>query len=210
MNYPKHRRLNNNTATLSKPFRSPLKVTKPQQHTARPSINTNHDGRGEKKRQVETVSNDIRSSPSSDDTTQARKDYAALSQQLRQRRQDLDILQRAINIHAADQQNTLDGLIARWQTIARDAANEVFEATDAQIKDMGGLQALNQADDQEVKPSYAEHTELEAKVSSNYLFPRLMLLTVAESQYNMVVMLCHLNIDPELLDFDLETEQWRC
>lgn len=150
----KRRRLNDNAATLSKPFHSPLKVNnKKAKLSAHDADDDKHEAESQSNSHKEqcpidgvkgsATTQETASSPVKDkDVTQLQREYAALSQDLKHRRQNLDMLQQALNIRTSNQQEKLDKLIIRWRLIAREVADEVYTTTSAQVKDMGGLQAI--------------------------------------------------------------------
>ena len=158
MNPAKRRCVHNANSTLVKPFRSPLKLqdseikakqeqTKDddneQQSPIRPASEPTIERASS--RQVDTsatpVPDDDQPNPTFDDIDKLQRDYAALGLQLRRRRQDLDVLQQAQTFRSSKQEEKLAKLIMKWRSIARDAADELFESTSCQINDMGGLQA---------------------------------------------------------------------
>lgn len=147
MNPAKRRRLDATASTLSKPFRSPLKVIPNNQAAVPNAKNDRTDNKATSPCEVKrTTASTTHPSPSNDleqeqDVTELQKEYAALSQQLRKLRQDLDIVEQAHRIQSNNQEKKLNEAILKWRSIARDAADEVFESASTRVKDMGGLQA---------------------------------------------------------------------
>lgn len=150
----KRRRLNDNAAILSKPFRSPLKLNDRQSKTSAHGANDEKrelpspsQMQGKHQAVDDANSPAIRSEDKSSltpekDVVQLQREYAALCQQIKHRRQTFDVLQRALTIRTSDQREKLDKSIVKWQIIAREVADEVYASMNAQVKDMGGLQAM--------------------------------------------------------------------
>jgi len=151
MNPAKRRRLDATTSTLSKPFRSPLRVTSDIHQSADPVAKRDHadsqattPAKTEQLKAVPTKSatwSPSRELDEEQDITGLQKEYAALSQQLRKLRQDLNAVEQAQRLQAAGQEEKLNKAILKWRDIARDAADEVFESASNRVRDMGGLQA---------------------------------------------------------------------
>ncbi|KAK5945599.1 hypothetical protein PMZ80_002804 [Knufia obscura] len=150
MNPAKRRRLDATASTLSKPFRSPLKVI-PNHQAAIPNEKNDHaDNQATTPCQALPATDAPTKLPTSSptkhpdeevDITELQKEYSALSQQLRKLRQDLDAVEQAHKIQSTNQEEKLNRLILKWRDVARDAADEVFESASSRVKDMGGLQA---------------------------------------------------------------------
>lgn len=162
MNSAKRRRLNdNNAAILSKPFRSPLKSSPGQSKSVHSRDNhEQQDSERARKPITDLISpalehKGIPEHP--EDVVQLQRDYAALCQQLRHRRQTLDVLKQALAVASSGQPDKLKSLVAKWRIIAREAADEVYESTSAQVKDMGGLVTM-QKHSQELASDWHDNT----------------------------------------------------
>ena len=150
MNPAKRRRLDATASTLSKPFRSPLKVTANCQPTnliakaddADSQVSTFLKSGSSTAVSARPAASSWSKKPGEEiDVTSLQREYAALSQQLRKLRQDLDAVEQAHQIQSTNQEEKLNAATLKWRNIARDAADEVFESASNRVKDMGGLRA---------------------------------------------------------------------
>ncbi|KAK5096314.1 hypothetical protein LTS08_007570 [Lithohypha guttulata] len=241
MHQAKRRRLNDTASVLSKPFRSPLKLTSKSHPSSAEATKHNVEQQVRDQDAISRETNDQESNAASpkkpsvfytahhheidaksttvDDIDKLQREYAALGQELRRYRQDLDVLQQAHTLRSGNQQAKVDGLVLKWKTIARDAADDLFQSTSDRIKQMGGLQVwqknasqcqvddwYNSKEDQPFSDDESGDHELkqQALMSKKIKRPEAM-----PQFYTMDVMLQQLNIDPGLLNFDPATEQWR-
>jgi hypothetical protein len=56
-------------------------------------------------------------------------------------RQDLDTVEQALKIEQAGQDTELEALIAKWKTVSREAAEELFAGARDRVNRMGGVRA---------------------------------------------------------------------
>lgn len=212
----KRARLNADVAILSRPFRSPLKANADQK--VQPS-------------KTVTDSDDCSTSIESTNVINVQREYASLGQQLRKLRQDLDAVQQASKLHSSNQEEKLNNAIKQWRGIARDAADDAFIVASQRVNNMGGLQAWKKhsqdrndwfdnensgdhpsSDDVDAFEQY--QTEEQRKDEDQgedeevSHISRLSNLTVLQQSFNMPLMLRQLNIDPDLLGFDENSERW--
>jgi len=151
MNPAKRRRLDATASALSKPFRSPLRVTSSNRQSTVEIAKTDYADnqattpvKSEHNKAVPSklaTWNPSRELEGEQDITKLQKEYAALSQQLRKLRQDFDVVEQARQLRAAGREEKLNKAILKWRDVARDAADEVFESASKRVNDMGGLQA---------------------------------------------------------------------
>lgn len=155
---------NVSASTLSKPFRSPLKVNDALKNKSPDKVvsdtspvkaksSSQPDGTSSRAAQKQTASlpsllrQSTNGNVADDEVTALQKEYAALTQRLRSLRQDLDAAEQAIQIRSLQHEDKLQSSAERWREIARDAAEDVFVAADRRIQDMGGLRAWQQRAD---------------------------------------------------------------
>ena len=142
MNPAKRRRLDATASTLSKPFRSPLKVTSSHRTALQNAKKEHADHQATTPCKIQSATSTLPTNHvEKQDITELQREYAALTQQLRKLRQDLDAVEQAHRIQSTGQEEKLICLVSKWRTIARDAADEVFESASSRVKDMGGLHA---------------------------------------------------------------------
>ncbi|EXJ70688.1 uncharacterized protein A1O5_05678 [Cladophialophora psammophila CBS 110553] len=157
MHPAKRRKLHQPCGFQNKPFRSPLRSANPQ---PQPSVeqaqihlpaaglsSSPHQSSPDIKPDIVRLSlpraSGLRSSsrltavdPESRDL---QKQHTALSFRLNQLRQSLEIAEEALQIEASKQDDELRALIARWRTVAQDAAEELFADAKERIDRMGGV-----------------------------------------------------------------------
>jgi len=148
----KKRRLNQGTAFLNKPFRSPLRPT-PGSHNEQKSspdaklqANTNRDLPSPR---MTTPSDSIETPENLHMTVDSakvaykdvQKEYTALSLHLKKLSQSLDVAQQALQIEKSDQDIQLQALISKWKAVAQDAAEKLFVDAKERIDQMGGVSA---------------------------------------------------------------------
>ncbi|KAJ9650503.1 hypothetical protein H2198_010190 [Neophaeococcomyces mojaviensis] len=164
-------------------------------------------------------------STTNDDVIQLQRQYSSLTQQLRKLKQDLDVTEHALKIQSSTEKGQLEALILKWRSIARDAADDVFAAAQSRVKAMGGLKAWQ---DNALRSSDMWHDALpqkqckvngEADEDLDEGFEdedrakdsRVDKDNEEEEQdqsLTMVTMLRQMNIDPDLLGIDEETQRW--
>lgn len=75
------------------------------------------------------------------------KEYAALVQQLRNLKHQLNLAEQAWNLSKSDQVAQLESRVQKWQSVAQDAADHVYTLTQARMKaddSLGEWQRLHQ------------------------------------------------------------------
>lgn len=152
----KRRRLDQGTAFLNRPFRSPLRksVTTSSQnepHTnqdSKPQANANgsHDLPSPRVTVLGDSPDRPEQLPLSVDADkvepkESQKDYIALSLQLKKLSQSLDVAQQALQIEHSNQHVQLQALISKWKAVAQDAAEKLFTDAKERIDHMGGVAA---------------------------------------------------------------------
>lgn len=147
MHPAKRRRLDQSSATLTKPFSSPLRLDWKKQLTANRRSDELNSGNVTPKSPSTSITTERSSlSPSQPSTSNAeyvalRKQYVALSKQLNKLRQSLDVAQQALRIESSDKNIELEALILKWRDVARDAADELFPVAQDQVRNTGGVSA---------------------------------------------------------------------
>lgn len=156
MHPAKRRRLDQSTASLTKPFRSPLRKD-PGNPSHKPNI-TSPDTKlhqDTKLSPLVTTSNDPAettkkpqgsASTGSTETTNAehrdlQKEHVALTLHLKKLCQSLDVAQQALQIETSNQLVQVQVLISKWTAVARDVAEQLFDEAKERIDHMGGLKA---------------------------------------------------------------------
>ena len=152
MHLVKRRRLNQGTAFLNKPFRSPLRPA-PSNHNEQTSspdaklqANANHDLPSPR---VTTPSDSIETPEKlhvSADSAKVeykdlQKEYTALSLHLKKLSQSIDVAQQALQIEQSNEDVKLQSLISKWKAVAQDAAEKLFVGAKERIDQMGGVDA---------------------------------------------------------------------
>lgn len=154
----KRRRLDA-AATLSKPFKSPLRKPIPSAPQPAPPSTKKNDPTTSpessspqltgslpraynKQVTVNTspLTTPTRSSPLSDpEVLQLQKKQRALMSRLAALRSDLDTARQAQRIESSTKDAELEVLIRKWRLIAQDAADEVFTGAKERVSRMGGM-----------------------------------------------------------------------
>jgi len=144
MHPAKRRRLESTQITLNKPFRSPLRTTGTRTALSdgsdisirgatlsiKPALAPHHAS------PAKASNSSLASLPD-----EGQNQNAVLARKLAKLRQSLDIAEQALQIVASCQDDQLEALTAKWKSVARDAADDLFVETKARIDDMGGLES---------------------------------------------------------------------
>ncbi|KAI1609140.1 hypothetical protein EDD37DRAFT_140412 [Exophiala viscosa] len=233
----KRRRLNQGTAFLNKPFRSPLRMT-PSSHKEQTSspdsklqANTNHDFPSPR---VTTSSDSIETPEKlhvSVDSAKVeykdvQKEYTALSLHLKKLSQSLDIAQQALQIESSAQDVQLRVLISKWKAVAQDAAERLFVDVKERIDQMGGVaawRARTQEDarhwnSQEEGNDQVQHREPHDDDAPSQNAAAIKDARESEnapadedaeaSFFTMDMMLQEMNIDLKVIGYDKDLERW--
>lgn len=138
----------------NKPFRSPLRAASHLERTPRRQIDGPQAENGRKTcRSPLVIGSDVAaptnstslpavgSESASNGPKSLQKHRSALIVRLSQLRQALDTAQQALQIEKSNQDAELQSLIAKWRTIAQQAAEELFADAKERIDSMGGFAA---------------------------------------------------------------------
>jgi Swi5-dependent recombination DNA repair protein 1 len=158
--YPwKRRKLAADSSTLTKPFRSPLRVNA-NNVTAQPNV-SNEQGSSSATR----VASGLLAATSKADSTPNKhesislpapfmpnpletmsmgvdalqKEYSTLARRLTSLRQSLDTAQQALRIETFTKPTGIDAQIAKWRSVVREAADELFEDAKQRVDREGGV-----------------------------------------------------------------------
>ncbi|KAK5451934.1 hypothetical protein LTS15_007657 [Exophiala xenobiotica] len=156
MHPAKRRRLDQSTASLTKPFRSPLRkdsnnpshkpdITSPdtklhQDTELSPLVTTSNDPAGTTKKPHGSASTGSAGSTNAEHRD-LHKEQVALTLYLKKLCQSLDVAQQALQIETSNQIVQLQVLISKWKAVARDVAEQVFDDAKERIDHMGGFRA---------------------------------------------------------------------
>lgn len=164
MHPAKRRRMESSASTLSKPFKSPLRVgvkTETQRNDCNEQIGLSTDSRpktvdsgvvlhSHAPSEQANTSSPLRRLPTllSSSPPAAAKDpeylslqkqHSRLLRELTKARQSLDTAQQALKIRASKQDSELEELIAKWKRVSREAAEEIFRDAKDRVNRMGGV-----------------------------------------------------------------------
>ncbi|KIW11661.1 hypothetical protein PV08_10963 [Exophiala spinifera] len=159
MHPAKRRRLDQSAASLTKPFRSPLRKlssnrshkgelsspeTRLQEATNKssPPVTLSHDADKTSASPVVSKStNPDRQIHLCLDRRGHQKQHVALSLQLKKLSHSLELAQQVLHIETSQQDVQLRSLISKWKKVARDVAEQLFEEAKERIDEMGGFKA---------------------------------------------------------------------
>ncbi|RMZ76044.1 hypothetical protein DV737_g4990, partial [Chaetothyriales sp. CBS 132003] len=157
------------------------------------------------------------------------KQYTALSRQLTLLRQSLDTAQQALKILTGNQSADLDTLIAKWRSVVRDTADELFEHAKQRLDSHGGVQTRLRRQVQEPADLWFDHLDHrqhgqltdaqrrmlemqraddQAEAEKYGLTEKLPETEEAEASFTLDKMLLHMNCDPKLVGYDAEEQRW--
>jgi Swi5-dependent recombination DNA repair protein 1 len=168
MHPTKRRRIDGSASSLSKPFKSPLRVevkskTRQDGYADQSShLSTSAPGPVDNKvsetaatvsrlpprpsfssRPIRTLPSPSVSSPRAaakdGQSVPLQKQHTALLRQVSTARQSLDTAQQALKICSSKQDAELEDLIAKWRRISREAAEELFRDARNRVNRMGGV-----------------------------------------------------------------------
>lgn len=163
----KRRRLDNASHTLSKPFKSPLKtplLTKdhhsleqdspgensPELLKSSDSFNTQsvisaHTSTPTKvlqntasRKSKANINQSAQPSQEDAELTSLLKTQRSLESELRDLREELETLEQALRIELSGEDEKLEGLVHKWKTASREAADEMFTSVRDRVNRMGG------------------------------------------------------------------------
>ena len=171
MHPAKRRRLDESNSTLSKPFRSPLKVDVKSrirhincnEQNAQPANVTDNEVSAPQPSPTERTTTTYQPSPVNSCspvrkpatllTSSPRappkdpqylflqKQHSALILQLSKLRHSLDTAQQALKIQTSNTDSELEILILKWKLVSREAAEELFRSAKDRVNRMGGVGA---------------------------------------------------------------------
>jgi Swi5-dependent recombination DNA repair protein 1 len=171
MHPAKRQKLDAANSTLTKPFRSPLRV-RSNNHTDRssqksdPSLSYRRSSSpppAAKQTSLAhtTVANLDASAQSADDEAALQKEYTVLARRLTNLRQALDTAQQAVKIQRSKQSSDIDALTVKWRSVVRDTAEELFEDAKARFEKEGGLDKWLREQEKEPPDLWFEEQQLE-------------------------------------------------
>lgn len=224
MNLAKRRKINDTYSSLSKPFRSPLKASAPSPKTSLEKSNNLEQQDSDRNPIVTpitkgtTVTSDgTRPTDATDPHSSSRQqEYIDLTQELRSLRQDLDTAKQALHLSQSTTQQSLEAAIAKWQSIARDAADDLFSLSALRVQHMGGLAAwykTTQEADPDQSNGQVDEEESVQEVGERALPGEAQGTNHRQQQqqqqyFTMDLMLCQMNINPDTLGFDVDSQSW--
>ncbi|RMZ81855.1 hypothetical protein DV738_g1997, partial [Chaetothyriales sp. CBS 135597] len=211
----KRRKIDPLQSSLSKPFRSPLRTRNSDADADAASVMP-HRAKANARDQPGALSD----SP--------QKQYAALARQLTLLRQSLDTAQQALRIQSSNQAADLDKLIAKWRSVVRDMAEELFEDAKQRMDGYGGVaQTWSHrqertagrpdlwVDDQEDQLTDAQRRILEmqraddqAEADKYGLIEKTPDAEDADMSFTLDKMLLQMNCDLDLVGYDKEEQRW--
>lgn len=234
MNPAKRRRLEQPQPAINKPFRSPLRsaiTTSSNDQNPSPSTPTST-----RLPQTNSVALPAAPSSSSDGITSVSKQLSGLSLQLHKLKQKLDVFKQALQIETSGADKELHELIDKWKKVAQEGAEEVFADTKDRIDGMGGLAAWRKHAEEDntawtgskrvsIQPreNYEDtagessaipdsldvnNTEFDVSLICYLVTTFSSALISSPQSYSMDMMLRQMNIDLELIGFDVKTEGW--
>ncbi|RMZ92154.1 hypothetical protein DV736_g611, partial [Chaetothyriales sp. CBS 134916] len=153
------------------------------------------------------------------------KQYTALARQLTLLRQSLDTAQQALKIQSANQAADLDKQIAKWRSIVRDTAEELFEDAKHRLDHQGIGQTWLQQQDKERPDLWFDDcqdqlTEAQrrmremqraddlAEAEKYGLIEKTAATEVADTSFTLDKMLLRMNCDLNLVGYDKEEQRW--
>lgn len=221
MNLAKRRKINDTYSSLSKPFRSPLKASAPSPKTSLEKSNNLEQQDSDENPIVTPItkgttltSDGTRPTDATDVhySSSRQQEYIDLTQELRSLRQDLDTAKQALHLSQSTKQQNLEVAIAKWQNIARDAADDLFSLSALRVQDMGGLAAwykTTQEADPDQSDGQVDEEESAQEVGDRALHSEAQRTNRRQQQYfTMDLMLCQMNINPDTLGFDVDSQSW--
>ncbi|KIW54700.1 hypothetical protein PV05_07045 [Exophiala xenobiotica] len=156
MHPAKRRRLDQSTASLTKPFRSPLRkdpsdpshkpnITSPDTKLhldtkLSPLVTTSIDSAETTKKPHGSASTGFAGTANAEHR-ELQKEHVALTLHLKKLCQSLDVAQQALQIETSNQIVQLQVLISKWKAVARDVAEQLFDEAKERIDHMGGFKA---------------------------------------------------------------------
>ncbi|EXJ83612.1 hypothetical protein A1O1_07235 [Capronia coronata CBS 617.96] len=230
MHAAKKRRLDGSAAFQNKPFRSPLrKATEVQSNNAEQSekLEVEHDPASSPRpilsasgipSQISSLSPSVKTRSANPEHKHPQKQRSALSLELANLRQSLDIAQQALEIEASNQDVELRTLIAKWRAVAQELAEEIFADAKEKVNGMGGVRALRRRNEEDHRQwhSYQDNRELCHDTDGNLLAG---IEEPSQSKYaedngedegcfSMEMMLQEMNIDLRIIGYDHKLERW--
>lgn len=223
MNPAKRRKINESYSSLSKPFRSPLKASAPSPKTSheKPSnLDQQDDDNDQGDNSVISIAKGTTETHDEPRTTNAtpvhsssqQQDFINLTQRLRGLRQDLDTAKQALHLSQSKEQQDLEAAIATWRNVARDAADDVFSSSASRIHDMGGLIAWHKTTQElggDQFNNQEDRDETAQEVGDHALHSEAYRTDHVQQFFTMDLMLRQMNIDPDVLGFDVESQSWK-
>lgn len=164
MHPSKRRKTENVSSALTKPFRSPIKRSaeaseasniRTRCHDANTGTTTTY----QPSEPVSDTASPIDLVPkSADDLKTLQTEYKTLSKQLKELRQTLDTVDQARRIATSAQDSRINSLVTSWRSVARDAAEELFEAYQERVRTEGGVEAWSKNNENH-KPSWMDDSQ---------------------------------------------------
>ena len=157
----KRRKLDAVNSILTRPFRSPLRISTNNASTQSDAIDEQTPKRQKASVPVTATPTQLRTSTAADHGGQlplapARalqpsqagpanadtlpKEYATLARKLTSLRQSLDTVQQALKVETSNQSSDLDALIRKWRSVVRDTSEELFEDAKHRVGNRGDVQ----------------------------------------------------------------------
>ncbi|KAJ5767361.1 uncharacterized protein N7511_004977 [Penicillium nucicola] len=159
---PSKRRRVDAAATLSKPFKSPMRrpvptaATSPATPVAAKTFNdtptlasrlsisdtpTNPPSTENRQSTIRPLSTPTRFRSSDPDILALQKQQRVIQSRIASLRTNLDTAAQALQLESSTKDTELEGLIVKWRRISQDAADEAFVGAQARVNKMGGMKA---------------------------------------------------------------------
>ncbi|RAL05279.1 putative DNA repair protein Dds20/Mei5 [Aspergillus ibericus CBS 121593] len=186
----KRRRLNDATATLTKPFKSPLRRAPPP-----PTIPTQSSAPAAAKPTPESLT--------------LQNTQRDLQSHLTLLRSDLDTIQQAYRIESSGRDTELERLIVKWRGVGQKVAEEVFEGARERVGRMGGVRGLNRRE-----RSWGWDVEGDGDGDGGYegaggeKEEEEDVREDEDEEFTMEMMLTMMGIDLKVIGFDREGQRW--